>query len=361
MSPTTPSAPKLPTTMRTFRVHEFEPEPTTAMKLEEIPLPVPGPGELLVRAQGIPLNLNDLERVNGKNMMVRPELPLIPGMETMGIVAACGAGAEAWLGKRVVAMPKLATGGYAEYSICPTTSAFDMPDSIPLPDAAAIYYPFHLAWLGLVERAALRAGESVLIHAAAGGSGSAAVQLAKHLGARVFATAGSEAKLAVCRELGADVAINYEKEDFAEIVLEQTGGRGVEVVFDNVGEGVMEKSMKVTAYDGRYVMMGFASDKKYADEKLIVPRRVIAGNMKLCGALMSYAEPPVRAMMKKAMGWNFCPRELGVEITRQVVDLVLAGRVRPVIGQTIGFDEIPAALTRMVSRQTIGRTVALLD
>ncbi|MFO0688434.1 MAG: zinc-binding dehydrogenase [Myxococcota bacterium] len=352
------NAPKLPATMRAFRVHEFGPEPTVAMKLEEVPLPVPGPGELLVRAQGIPLNLNDLERVNGKNMMVRPELPVTPGMETMGVVAACGAGAESWLGKRVVAMPKQATGGFAEYAICPTVSAFDMPESIPFPDAAAIYYPFHLAWLGLVERAALRAGESVLIHAAAGGSGSAAVQLAKHLGARVFATAGSESKLALCRELGADVAINYEKDDFAEIVLNETQGRGVEVVFDNVGEGVMEKSMKALAYDGRYVMMGFASDKKYADEKLIVPRRVIAGNMKLCGALLAYAEAPVRAMMKKAMGWNFCPRELGVEITRQVVDLVLAGRVRPVIGQVVPFEEIPAALTRMVNRQTVGRTIA---
>lgn len=361
MSQSTTAAPQLPKTMRAFRVHEYGPEPTTAMKLEEIPLPVPGPGELLVRAQGIPLNLNDLERVNGKNMMVRPELPVTPGMETMGIVAACGAGTESWIGKRVVAMPKQATGGFAEYAICPTVSAFDMPESIPMPDAAAIYYPFHLAWLGLVERAALRAGESVLIHAAAGGSGSAAVQLAKHLGAKVFATAGSEAKLALCRELGADVAINYEKEDFAEVVLDQTNGRGVEVVFDNVGEGVMEKSMKVTAYDGRYVMMGFASNKQVADEKLIVPRRVIAGNMKLCGALLAYAEAPVQAMMKKAMGWNFCPRDLGVRITREVAELVLAGKVRPVIGQVVPFEEIPAALTRMVNRQTVGRTVARLD
>ena len=361
MSQPSTAAPKLPATMRAFRVHEYGPEPTTAMKLEEIPLPVPGPGELLVRAQGIPLNLNDLERVNGKNMMVRPELPVTPGMETMGVVAACGAGTEDWLGRRVVAMPKQATGGFAEYAICPTVSAFDMPEAIPFPDAAALYYPFHLAWLGLVERAALRAGESVLIHAAAGGSGSAAVQLAKHLGAKVFATAGSESKLALCRELGADVAINYEKDDFAEIVLEQTGGRGVDVVFDNVGEGVMEKSMKATAYDGRYVMMGFASDKKFADEKLIVPRRVIAGNMKLCGALLAYAEAPVRAMMKKAMGWNFCPRELGVDITRQVVELVRAGRVRPVIGQVVPFEEIPAALTRMVQRQTVGRIIARVD
>lgn len=362
MSDAKPSAvpTKLPETMRAWRVHEWGPEPALAMNLERVPLPRPEAGELLVRAQGIPLNLNDMERVNGRNMMVRPPLPVIPGMETMGVVVACGAGTESWLGRRVVAMPKQATGGFAEYSICPTVSAFDMPESIPLPDAAALYFPYHLAWLGLVDRAELRAGESVLIHAAAGGSGSAAVQLAKLRGARVFATAGTEEKLALCRKLGADVAINYAKDDFSEIVLEQTGGKGVEVVFDNVGEGVMEKSMKALAYNGRYVMMGFASEKKFADEKLIVPRRVIAGNMKLCGALLAYAEPPVQAMMKKAMGWSFCGRELGVAITKEIVELVLAKKLRPVIGRVIGFEEIPAALTAMRDRQTTGRTIALV-
>jgi len=352
---------RLPESMRAWRVHEYGPEPVTAMQLERIPLPVPGPGELLVRAQGIPLNLNDLERVNGKNMMVRPQLPVTPGMETMGVVVACGQGTEDWLGKRVVAMPKQATGGFAEYAICPTVSAFDMPDSIPLPDAAALYFPYHLAWLGLVDRAALAAGESVLIHAAAGGSGSAAVQLAKLRGARVFATASTPEKLALCRELGADFAIDYTQEDFAEIILKATAGRGVEVVFDNVGEGVMEKSMKALAYNGRYVMMGFASDKKYADEKLIVPRRVIAGNMKLCGALLAYAEPQVAAMMKNAMGWSFCGRDLGVRITREIVELVQAKKLRPVIGQVVSFEEIPAALTRMADRKTVGRTIARLD
>ena len=110
-----------------------------------------------------------------------------------------------------------------------------MPDDIPLPDAAALYFPFHLAWLGLFERAELQAGESVLVHAAAGGSGSAAVQLAKHAGARVFATAGTDEKVQLCRELGADVAVNYTTDDFAEVVLAETDNRGVDVVFDNVG------------------------------------------------------------------------------------------------------------------------------
>ena len=103
-------------------------------------------GEVRVRVQAIPLNLNDLERITGGNMMVRPELPYSPGMEVMGIVDACGDGAERVAGPRVVAMPKGANGGFAEYAICPVVSAFEMPEAIPLPDAAALYFPFHLAW-----------------------------------------------------------------------------------------------------------------------------------------------------------------------------------------------------------------------
>jgi NADPH:quinone reductase len=346
-------------TMRAWRTHRYG-APREVLQLDRVPIPAPGPGELRVRVQAIPLNLNDLERITGGNMMVRPELPYSPGMEVMGIVDACGAGAEAFAGKRVVAMPKQAYGGFAEFAICPTVSAFDMPDSIPLPEAAALYFPFHLAWLGLFDRAALRSGESVLIHAAAGGSGSAAIQLARNAGARVFATAGSADKVKLCRELGADVAIDYTKDDFAEIVLAETGGRGVDVVFDNVGEAVAEKSMRSIAYDGRYLMMGFASDKTVADEKWIVPRRVALGNFKLCGVLLAYAPDAMAQLLKKSMGWNFVPAQRGAEITRAVVDLVLAKKVRPVIGRVAEFEDLPAAIEAMANRQTVGRTIVKL-
>jgi NADPH2:quinone reductase len=346
--------------MRAWRVHAFGPEPSEAMQLDEIEIPTPGPGELLVKALGIPLNLNDMERINGKNMMVRPELPVTPGMEVMGIVAACGDGVEDWLGRRVVAMPRQATGGYAEYSICPVVSAFDMPESVALPDAAAIYFPYHLAWLGLLDRAELKAGESVLIHAAAGGAGSAAIQIAKHIGATVFATAGSPEKVELCKALGADHAINYNEQDFGAIVMEETQGRGVDVVFDNVGEAVMAASMNCIAYNGRYLMMGFASDKSFADEKFIVPRRISAGNFRLCGVLLAYADPKTSAMMKQAMGWNFVSDALGEIITKGIVELVKAGHVKAVIGEVVEFEDIPAAITRMRDRQTVGRTIVKL-
>jgi NADPH2:quinone reductase len=186
------------------------------------------------------------------------------------------------------------------------------------------------------------------------------VQLAANAGARVFATAGSDEKVALCRELGAHVAINYRTDDFAEIVLRETGGRGVDVVFDNVGDAVMAGSLKCTAYNGRYLMMGFASDKTKADEPFVVPRQIVSGNLKLCGVLLAYAQPDVAAMVKQAMGFNFLTRELGERITASVVELVLAGAVRPVIGSVVGFEDLPGAIEALANRETMGRTVALV-
>jgi NADPH2:quinone reductase len=345
--------------MRAWRTHEYG-QPRDALQLDTVPVPEPEAGELLVRVQAIPLNLNDLERITGGNMMVRPELPYSPGMEVMGVVEACGEGVDARLGERVVAMPKGAHGGFAEYAVCPSVSAFPMPDTIALPDAAALYFPFHLAWLGLYDRAHLATGESVLIHAAAGGSGSAAVQLARLRGARVFATAGTEAKVALCRELGADVAINYETTDFSQVVLDHTDGRGVDVVFDNVGSAVFERSLAALAYDGRYVMMGFASDKTVADEASIVPRRIALSNAKLCGVLLAYADDAMSTMVKRAMGWNFVPAARGAQITAEIVDLVAAGKLHAVVGRVAEFDEIPQAIEAMANRETTGRTIIKL-
>ena len=292
---------KPPTVMRAWRLHEYGP-PVEVLRLEETEVPEPGPGELRVRVQALPLNLNDLERTSGKNMMVRPEFPYSPGMEVMGIVDRCGEGTSSIEGQRVVGTTRGAFGGYAEYAICPQAGTFPMPSSIPLPDAAALYFPFHLAWLGLVERAALAGGQSVLIHAGAGGAGSAAIQLAKHLGARVFASAGTDEKLAMCRDLGADVVVNAETADIAEVVLAETGARGVDVVFDTVGEAVMEASMRCTAYNGHYVMIGFASNKAVADEPFLVPRRIMLGNLHLSGVLMAYGTEDMTEMIKTVDG-----------------------------------------------------------
>lgn len=345
--------------MRAWRVHEYG-RPTEVLRLEEVEIPEPGPGEIRVRAQAIPLNLNDLERITGGNMMVRPEFPYSPGMETFGIVDACGDGAGEWMGRRVAAVTKQAFGGFAEYAICPTVAAFEIDDAVPLPDAAALFFPFHLAWLGLIDRAALEAGDSVLIHAGAGGSGSAAIQLAKAFGARVFATAGGPEKVSLCRELGADVAIDYLSEDFRSIVLAETDNFGVDIVFDNVGEAVMADSFACTAYDGTYLMMGFASNKVVADEKFIVPRQVIMGNFKLCGVLLNYQSDDMIGLVKQGMGWNVAPRALGELATADIVELVKAGAVRAVVGSTPAFDDLPAAMEELGSRGTTGRVIVMV-
>lgn len=343
--------------MRAWRTHRYG-RPTEVLTLDTVEVPEPGPGELLVRVQAIPFNLNDLERITGGNMMVRPELPYAPGMEVFGIVDRCGEGTDEWAGARVAATTKGAHGGFAEYALCPVVSAFAVPDTIELPGAAAIYFPFHLAWLGLFDRADLRAGETVLVHAAAGGSGSAAVQLAAAAGARVIATAGTDDKVAVCRELGADLAINYATQDWVAEVLEATGSRGVDVVFDNVGEAVWEGSLKCTAYNGRYVMMGFASNKLVADEPFVVPRRLMLSNIRLCGVMLNYAEPAMAGFLKSAMGWNIASREIGERAHAAVLDLIGRGAVRPLVGEVIDFDQIPERIEAMGDRGTTGRVIA---
>lgn len=359
--------PAAPATMRAWRTHAYGP-PLEALQLDTVEVPQPGPGQVLVRVQAIPLNLNDLERIQGGNMMVEPELPYSPGMEVFGVVEACGKGvpADEWLGRRVAAMPMQAHGGYAERAVCNAASAFEIPESIPLPGAAALYFPYHLAWLGLVDRAQLQRDETVLIHAAAGGSGSAAIQLAKHLGAKVIATAGGPEKGAVCRELGADVVLDSRADGFAEsgladAVLAETDGRGVEVVFDNVGEALFDASLKAIGYDGRYLMMGFASNKAVADEPWIVPRQILMANIRLCGVTLAYADDGLRSLVKSAMGWNLASGQQGAAIMREVVALVEQGAVRPVVGEVVGFEDLPAAITAMADRATTGRVIALVD
>ena len=225
----------------------------------------------------------------------------------MGIVDACGDGRGPRLGERVVAMTKGAHGGFAEYAICPASRPSRCPRRFRCPTRPRSTSRSTSPGSACSTARSCSAGESVLIHAAAGGSGSAAIQLAVHAGARVFATAGGEEKLALCRELGADVAIDYREQDFAEIVLDETDDRGVDVVFDNVGEAVVEKSMKCIAYNGRYLMMGFASDKTRVDEKWIVPRRVAVGNFKLCGVLLAYAPGRHRADAEEGHGLELRP------------------------------------------------------
>ena len=342
--------------MKAWRVHRAG-RPSFALQLDDIDKPEPGPGEVLVRTRAAALNYNEIDGCHGRYATINPPLPYTLGMEVVGIVDEAGPGQEHWLGRRVMATAKGAFGGYAEWVVTPVDMVFDAPEALDDHEAAAFLFPFHLAWLGIHERGRLQPNEWVLVHAAAGGVGSAAVQLAAAAGARVIATAGGADKVARCREFGAHVAIDYRADDFVTKVLDATDGVGADLVFDGVGGDTTVRSLRCMARNGRLMIIGFASAIEAEDEPTVTPRSLCFGNVSIGGVLLSYRIDPTIA--KRAAGFNVVPRSVGDEIQRSLEALLAAGKIRPVIGKTVSFAEVPTALDDMEDRKTVGRTVVL--
>ena len=263
--------------MKAIRFHELGgPE---VLQYEEVPKPLPQPGEVLIRVAAAGVNHADTFFRRGR-YFVRPRLPQIPGLEVAGTVAATGDGVrEAAVGERVLALlPR--GGGYAEYVTVPASSLMPVPDEIDLEAAAALpiqgLTAHHL--LSLCGR--LAPGESVLIHAAAGGVGTLAVQIAKLLGAGlVIAAAGSQAKLDYVKRLGADVLINYREMDFVDRVNQVTGGQGADVIVDTVGGEVFTRSLHCLAPFGRIVVAGMASGQtsNFSPQQLLMRNHTVVG------------------------------------------------------------------------------------
>lgn len=343
--------------MKAWRVHQYG-APGEVLQLDDVDAPEPADGEVKIRVTSVTLNFNDLDGIHGRYKTVPRPVPYIPGMEVLGVVEGCGAGAQSWLGKRVVSIPSGAFGGYAEYVVAPASMTFEMPGDMVEPGAAAIFMPFHLAWLALYERAKVQRGETLLVHAGAGGAGSAALQLGVHAGARVIATAGSPEKTKLCLELGADLAINYRETDFADAVLEATDGRGVDVAFDAVSGDVTLQTFRCMAFNGRHILAGFASGIEQEDEGLI-PRPVLFGNFSLFGVCHAYVDDPV-VFKQLTGGFNFPAHSDGERLHSELLALITAGKIRPIVGQHVPFAELPSALDAMEQRQTIGRTVVSL-
>ena len=235
--------------MKAWQVRRLGP-PAEAMELVEVPDPVAGPGELLVRVEACALNFPDVLLAAGQ-YQEKPELPFTPGLEVCGTVVGDG--------RRVIGGPPLPHGGLAELAVLPEPAVFDAPAGMPADEAAALLITYQTAYVGLHRRAGLRAGEWLLVHAGAGGVGSAAIQVGLAAGARVVATAGGPEKVAVCRELGAHEVIDYRSEDITARVREVTGGHGADVVWDPVGGDVFDASRRCIAFEGRLVVVGFAS------------------------------------------------------------------------------------------------------
>jgi NADPH2:quinone reductase len=329
-------------------------EPSEALVLDVVELPTPGAGQLVVRTATTPLNYNEVDGCFGRYRTIDPPLPYTLGMEVVGEVIAAGEGGDAWVGRRVMATAVNAFGAHAAQVLVDADMTFDAPGSLDDIEAGAFFFPFHVAHLALFERGHIEAGQTLLVHAGAGGVGSAAVQLGATAGARVLATAGSDDKLARCRELGADVAINYRTDDVAATVLEATDGRGVDVVCDLVGGETTVRTFPCVAHGGRHVLAGFSGGIE-AEDAGIVPRPLLFGNFDLCGVMLSYRSDPAAA--KRASGFNLFSRADGERVQAHLVELLDAGRIHTVVGRTAPWTDLPAELERLASRATVGRTV----
>jgi NADPH2:quinone reductase len=326
--------------------------PSEALELREVPMPEPGPGQARVAVSATVCNFNEVDGCYGRYRTISPPLPYTLGMELVGVVEAAGAGAEAWLGRRVTACATGAFGGHAEHALVDPAMAFDAPEKLDDVHAAAFYFPFHVAGLALFERAKLEAGEWLLVNAAAGGVGSAAVQLGVAAGARVIAAAGSAEKLALCRELGAAFALDYRAPRFADEVLAATGGRGIDVACDLVGGAATAALMPLMARGGRLVLAGFSGGIEAEDEAGITPRPLLFGNFSLCGVMLAYHPQGGKFGMA-----NLLPRAAGDALQERLLSWLDAGRIRPIVGRVASWRELPAELERLESRATIGRTV----
>jgi NADPH2:quinone reductase len=338
--------------MRAWRVTEYG-RPSQALELTTVPPPQPGPDEILVRTSTSVCNFNEVDGCYGRYLTINPPLPYTLGMEFVGEVIAAGEGAQSWVGRRVMGSGTGAIGAHAEQVIGPVDMAFEVPAELNDVEAAAFYYPFHLAHLGLHERGALQEGETVLVHAAAGGVGSAAVQLAVAAGARVIATAGGEEKLDFARSLGAEFAIDYRNGSFAPAVLDATEGRGVDVCFDGVGGDVTTESLRCLSRNGRHLVVGFASGIEAEEVPIVSGRALCFGNISLMGVILAYRDPAVPA----GSGFNPTPRVVGEKVHAHLIELLRAGTIRPLVGKTVAFEQLPLALEEMEARATTGRVV----
>ncbi len=309
------------------------------MRLLDLPDPEPKLGQVAIDVSAIGCNFFDILMVQGK-YQVRPPLPFAPGGEVAGVVRSVGADVRhVKRGDRVFAM--LGWGGYATVAVAPADAVVKMPASMSFEHGAAFGVVYQTSYFALVDRAALRAGETLLVHAAAGGVGLAAVQIGRALGARVLATAGSAEKLAVTREHGAERAFDYSTADWVEGVKAATGGKGADVIYDPVGGEIFDLSTKVIAFGGRLLVIGFASGKIPS----IQVNRILLKNISVVG-----------------LHWGAYrthdPGKIG-EANAELCALYEKGAIRPVVSSVRPLAEAAAALDEIASRRSVGKVVLI--
>jgi NADPH:quinone reductase len=328
--------------------------PGEVLAVRTVAQPEPEPGEVRIAVAAASLNFNDIDRCRGKLVSVPTPPPFTLGMDVCGVVDAAGKGAEDWLGKRVVAITKTALGGIAEFALAPAISVFDAPPELDDAEATAFVLSFQASHLALFKRGRLQAGETLVVHSAASGLGTAGIQLGKAAGARVIAIAGGPEKGALCTSLGADLVIDHLTEDFVESVLAATGDRGADVVYDLTGGDVAERSWRCTAHGGRYLAVGFADDD--ANGMTGRPLRMAClGNIDIVCVMLGWATTVDPGMRR--FGFNPFGRDVADEVHADLLAMVARGQIRPFVGRRVTMEEAGRALDEHEARRSVGRTV----
>jgi NADPH2:quinone reductase len=325
--------------VKAWVVHEFGgPE---SLHLEDVEPPEPSHGTVRIRVRAASINFPDVLMVGGM-YQVKPDLPFVPGVEISGEVDSAPGDSGLNMGDRVMALADnsgLTRGGFAELCDVAPQSVSHVPDGMPFDEASAFTLVFQTGWFGLHRRANLQPGETLLVHAGAGGVGSAAIQLGKAAGATVIATAGSDEKVEVCKRLGADHALNYKTQDFAEAVKTITGGRGADVIYDPVGGDVYDRSTKCVAFEGRIVVVGFTSGRiaQAATNHVLIKNYSVVG-----------------------LHWSLYLRrapELVPVAMQALLEMYEARRIKPYISKRLPLDEAPAALALVGGGKSTGKVV----
>jgi NADPH:quinone reductase len=312
-----------------------------SLNLEEVAPGDPAEGLVRIRVRAAAINFPDALMVAGL-YQVKPELPFVPGVEVSGEVSSAPPASGFKPGDRVMALldsAGLTHGGYSEIADAAPESITRMPDKMSFEDGAGFTLVFQTGWFGLHRRAKLQGGETLLVHAGAGGVGSAAIQLGKAAGATVIATAGSDEKVEVCRRLGADHAVNYKTQDFVEEVKRVTGGRGADVVFDPVGGDVYDRSTKCIAFEGRIVIVGFTSGRipQAAANHVLIKNYSVVG-----------------------LHWGLYTRrapQLIPPATRELLDLYDSGKIKPHISVRLPLSDAPRALATVAEGKSTGKVI----
>jgi len=308
-----------------------------ALTWQELPTPQPKTGEVLIEIKAARLNFPDILIVQNK-YQIKPPLPFVPGSEYAGVVQAVGEGvSHLKVGQNVACLS--GTGGFATHTIAPAALCMPLPAGFPMVDAAAFIMIYATSHHALVDRAQLKAGETVLVLGAAGGVGTAAIQIAKAMGAKVIAAASTAEKCDLCKKMGADATINYTTENLREALKTLTDGKGPDVIYDPVGGDFAEPAFRSIAWRGRYLVVGFASG----------PIPALPFNLALLKG----------ASIVGVFWGDFAKKEpkANAAMMGELAQWYGQGKIKPVIDRTMPMVDLKAAYAHMGSRGVMGKLV----